>query len=819
MGLGRQCRDGTNFACCIFMWTAILQCRRPVLWLALAFAAGIVGASLVPVPALLLCIVAAILFIAAFLARCGDWKTDVLLLVLFAVLGALRYDSYTQLLPIHHIAKRPEVFVQGALRGSIAEEIVRDGEKTRFVLNLEEVETDSVRYTVCGQVWVTLRRGRLRADYGDRLELQGRLRRPSPSRNPGAFDYRAFLQRQNIHATLSVRDVAALRVIERLPGSWIGEHLVLPLRRSVRHSVEQNMSGAPAGLLLGLLLGEKRRVPDEVREQFRRAGLAHALVVSGMHVGLVAVFVFAAFRLGCRLPDVWSSAATIVVLVLYALVTELQPPVVRAVVVAVIVLCGRILQREGDIYNSLGLAALFILAIWPASLLGLSFQLSFAATFAIVGLHEPLARLFPARWRREDGYLGRWLITPFCASLAAQLGTGPLIALHFQQWSPIGLLANLAVAPLLAAAMGLGLLTALSGWVWPLLASVFNAANYLVLQGLLWLAEYCAYLPGTVLTVPRPNVLFFAFFAILCFLIAHMHEHIRARKMGIFLVLLWLNYAVWSRALDRRDLQVFFLDVGQGDAAFLRFPSGQTMVIDGGQRSPSFDNGARVLLPFLRYMNVERIDVVVASHPHSDHIGGLVALLETVEVGHYIDGGQIYDSWTSRRLRQLVKEKGIRYHRVAAGDSLVGLGGVGGLVLHPTRKFVDGEGHSPHGLNNGSVVLKLSYGKIDLLFTGDIEGETDAALLAWGGRLQAEVLKVAHHGSRTSSRPAFIEAVDAEWAIVSVGAFNKFRHPAPEVVQHFGKEDAEVLRTDRRGAVLLRSDGTQISVETMMDID
>ena len=150
-----------------------------------------------------------------------------------------------------------------------------------------------------------------------------------------------------------------------------------------------------------------------------------------------------------------------------------------------------------------------------------------------------------------------------------------------------------------------------------------------------------------------------------------------------------------------------FLDVGQGDAAFVRFPDGKTMVIDGGERSERFDYGDRVLVPFLRHMGVGKVDVVVVSHPHNDHIGRLVALLEQVEVEHFVDGGQsYYDSWTATRLRQLVAERGVRYHRVAAGDSLAGLGGVGGLVLHPNADYVDLSGPSAHGLINGSAALR-----------------------------------------------------------------------------------------------------------------
>jgi competence protein ComEC len=795
----------------------ILQRRCPALWAALAFAAGIAAANYSEIaPGWLYCLVP-ILWIAAYCCRNLCWACTAVLLALFVALGALRYQSYTQLLPFNHIANHAQLFARSTVRGRIAEEVERDGERTRFVLALEQVETDSVLYEVCGRVLVTLRSGYLRADYGDRVQITGHLRRPARARNPGAFDYRRYLVGENIHAVLSARSMSAVAGVESLAGAWPMEVVVLPLRRYIRAAIGSNLEGAAAGLLLGVLLGEKRQVPTEVRDQFRSAGLAHALVVSGMHVGIVAVFVLNALRL-CGIALAPSQIGTMVFLFVYAAVTQANPPVVRAVIVACVVLTGRLVEREGDIYNSLGLAALCILALWPASLLGLSFQLSFVATFAIVGLHGPLLRIFPARWRDGGSWRGQYIALPICVSLAAQMGTGPLIALYFQQWSPIGLLANLVVAPLLAAALGLGLLT-LIFYAWlPLLATVFNAANYLVLTALVAFVQYCATLPGAALDVPKPDVFFLVFIACAYLLIARMPNGVVARKRLLFLLLVWLNISVWNHVFRSRNLEVIFLDMGQGDAAFLRFPDGKTMVVDGGHRSPEYDHGARVLLPFLRQHNIRRVDVVVASHPHSDHIGGLVALLEEIEVGHYIDSGQQYDSWTAGRLRQLITKKNIRYQRVAAGDSLLGLGGVGGLVLHPTPVFVDSAGTSPHGLNNGSVVFKLSYDKVDILFTGDIEKETDAALLAWGPRLRANILKVAHHGSRTSSQAAFVEAVGAEWAVISVGQFNTFGHPAAEVLARFAKRQVKVLRTDRRGAVLLSSNGRDIEIETMVNL-
>ncbi len=789
--------------------------RRPAVWSGGAFALGILLADWLALDVIAVWLGAGTLFLLGLNLNpnsgFGALARDLTLFSLILACGALRYESDTSLLPARHISRTGLFGTKALITGTILEEPQRSSDRTRVLVALEEVENDSARFWVSGRILVTVNDLEIAADYADRIVVSGRLRRPEPARNPGAFDYRRFLRMRDIFATVSVRKREQIVRVVGHRGHPLYEYLILPIRASVRRSIGRNLTGAPGGLLRGMLLGEKHRIPGEVGDAFRGTGLAHALVISGLHVGLVAVFFLTAFKL-CRMSSRATTVTTVVVLALYAFVTELQPPVVRAVIMVSVVLLGRALARLGDIYNSLGLAALVILAVWPTSLFTLSFQLSFGATFSIVALYGPLTHWIPQSWK--DGDWGKWVVGPACVSLAAQLGTGPLIAYHFQQVAPLSLPANLLVVPILGLAVGLGLLSAITGWILPLLATAFNGCNYLVLTSLIEVVGAISALPGSSLTCPKPGVEFLTVSVACVFLLAHCDSRRWARHALIYTVLLYANLSLWSSQLRESRLQITFLDVGQGDGAFVEFPNGRTMIVDGGIRTSHFDYGERVLVPFLRHRSVRRIDMVVASHPHSDHIGGLVYLLENVEVDHFIDSGQAYDSWTSGRLRELIRTKKIHYHRVAAGDSLVGLGGVGALVLHPTSAFVKATGESPHDLNNGSVVLRLEAGANSVLFTGDIEVESDPAMLGWGERLQSTILKVAHHGSKTSSRPAFVDAVNPRIAIISVGSFNKFGHPSQEVLARL-RGRCRVYRTDTDGAVTIRLDES-ITLEAMI---
>ena len=796
--------------------TGVTGPRRPAAWAALLFAGGIVFATCVPLP--LGPALAATTTLIVLAGVSGPWPRlrRAALVALLPVLGAVRYLGDTAVLPPCHIVRLGLVGQEGVFTGTVSAEPTRDGDdRTRLLLALSQAEVGGTAVAVSGRAVLTCRGFPLAADAGDLVQVRARLRAPTSARNPGAFDYRSYLAAQGIHGLLSVgRPDQVTRVVHQ-PAPWLYDHAVLPVRRAVRRAVAANLEGASAGLVLGMLLGEKEQIPAAVMADFRVTGLAHALVVSGSNVELLAAFFLTASGL-LRLPGRLATAAMIPLVGLYALVTDLQAPVLRAAAMSTVVLVGRLLDRPADAYNSLGIAALVILVGWPASLAGLSFQLSFAATLGIVALYQPLWRRLPARWRQPGSRLGPWLAAPLAMTAAALAGTAPLLAWQFHQFAPIGLVANVLATPLLSAGLCLGALAALFGWCVPVLGTLFNAANYVVLRALVGMVHVLAQVPAASVTTPAVGLPFLVWTTALAVLAALAASRPWARTGGLLLLLAGLNVAVWQRWWTPATLQAVCLDVGQGDAMFLRFPDGKTALVDAGDRDAEVDNGRDVVLPFLRYAGVDRLDFVLATHAHNDHLGGLVAVLEALPVGHYLDGGQRVDTWAARRLAELVAAKGIRYHRLAAGDSLVGLGGVGGLVLHPTADYVTGDGRSPRGLNNGSVVVRFGEGPTALLLAGDIETEADGALLAWGQQLRAGVVKVPHHGSATSSSDRWLDQVCPQVALLSVGEANRFGHPATAVLARYLQRGICVLRTDRCGAVSLDVEAAGVRLHTAL---
>ena len=780
--------------------------RRPALWTALYFALGIglhryIGVF--PAPTIL-CAFTLICFCSVGLWR--HWnkgKMSILFASLLILLGALRSSQSLERAVDHFVLFLPADRTLVEVEGLVSSDPERIDGDYRTVFNVLQIVFKDTTRAVSGRALIRFKAGTAVPTYGDRMQLQIQLYQPGPPRNPGAFDYRDFLKRRGIDALGTVQKRIQIIAHQQEKDDWWAQ-IVLPIRNLIRRAIDQNLSGGPAGLLKGVLLGAKHAVPEEVKTAFAQTGVNHVLAVSGLHVGLIAGAVFFILKI-LGIGRGITATLTIFALVLYALITGLPPSVVRASTMGCVALLGIVGQRDIDGGNILGIAGLGLLIARPQDLFDVGFQLSFVATGGILIFYRPLRDFLP----EKKGWYDTCIAGPLAVSLAAQATTLPFVVAYFGLVSVIGLMANLIVVPLIGVGVALGLLTVLSFACWEPLATILNAANWLILSGTIKCAKFMAEPEWAAFEVARPSWVIFAIYLVLIPLI---HPTVR-RLWGTYCLIIALvlaNIGIWKNIWQTESaLEIYFLDVGQGDAIFFKYPNGRTLLVDGGIRTHYTDMGERVILPFLKSQNIDHIDVVVGSHPHADHIGGLISVLEQISVGYYLDAGQHVDSVTGKRLEKIVKTKGIRYQAVAAGDSLVG---IGGLVLHPTSTYVSDSGSAPDGLNNGSVVIRIVYRETAILLTGDIEHETDSDLMLWNHRLRSDILKAAHHGSRTSSTPEFLAGVNPSVVAISCGINNKFRHPSPEVVQRFRDMGIQIWRTDHSGAIAMRIDRGHIDI-------
>jgi competence protein ComEC len=491
--------------------------------------------------------------------------------------------------------------------------------------------------------------------------------------------------------------------------------------------------------------------------------------------------------------------------------------VVRATITASIFLIASLVQVKSNPFNSLGVAALIILAIDARQLFDVGFQLSFVAVLSIVYLYPKMNAWISGR--TSGGIVRKsivWTLRVCAVSLAASLGTLPLTAVYFGKVSIIGLLANIFVIPAVGASVVLGFVTITVGLFSNWIASSYAAVNQLLLDCTLWLIRLAGDSSFAYVDTSRFLPIYaLPFYAALLLLFNLSVRHVARRFLIIFLIM--LNVAVFVpppiAVAVTGKLRVSFLDVGQGDAAVVELPDGKAIVIDAGPRTGNYDAGERIVAPFLRRRGVPRVDMLIMSHPHDDHLGGIPSVLEQFDVAEILESGQPVKSSTYRRYITDVRAEGCIVDTARSGMPILRIGNLELYVIFPTILFIDSDTtHRSPNLNNTSVVIRMQYRDVSLLFTGDAEMEAEGEMVSrYGDFLHCSLLKTGHHGSKTSSTEEFLDAVHPTYAVISVGRFNKFGHPSEDVISRLHALHAEIYRTDEEGAIIFESDGKTLS--------
>ena len=685
--------------------------------------------------------------------------------------------------------------------------------------------------------------------YGDMVRLDVRLRVPR-FHTPGSFDYVGYLARRDIFLSAFVWDDAEITKIGTHPKQYAGalrswlEHT----RRTIGTFFDSQLDSHTAAILRALIIGDASRISQELRETFARAGVAHVLAISGLHIGLVAAAAYGAWwwllgrsqtiLLRYSMPQL-AALLTMPPVLLYAGLAGGRVSTWRAVIMVFVYLMSIVLGRQHEVYRSLALAALLISIIWPGAVLEVSFQLSFVSILVIfVGMArfnvwwEKLSDRLLLQLRPQREWLLRWSATYVLVSSCAIIGTAPITAAHFNQIAIAGLFANLFVVPLLGSAtVILGLAAAGLLFVHAGLASLIVGGAGMIIHLATWLVEGISAWSYASFRVVTPTffelILIYGLFACLRLHFAPARPSLKPTPsltpnpqsltpiqylLPALLVLFLADCTYWTwQRFFRQDMRVTFLDIGQGDAAVVEFPGSHVMVIDGGGfASRTFDSGQAIIAPFLWDRKIAHIDTLVMSHPQLDHYGGLTFLAKNFGPNAFWSNGEETDSQRFKNLKHALQQAQTSVRALCRDSSPRDQSGVHIAILHPPCQAV--------GLdtNNASLVLRLSHGEIDFLFSGDVEAAGERVLLAADTSLSreilSEILKVPHHGSRTSSTPEFITAVSAEVAVASLGFHNRFRFPAPEVVQRYRAQGIEVLRTDQAGAVTVVSDGMKYTL-------
>lgn len=717
------------------------------------------------------------------------------------------------------------------------ENVYKDGEELTLIAivdsNKEEKEYKDTyqiktEYKDTNLILSVNKNKNIELEYGDKILIKGEFAEPSESRNYGGFNYKEYLKSIKVHGTIKADSIEVLAKNSNNPIFTFANNINLKIKENISKLIPEKYGA----IFTGLILGDTSKVKEEVNDNFKIANISHVLAISGMHITYIVIGIELLLKreIGKRKTRI----ITIIVLVIYMFITGFSPSVVRASLMGIIMLISKLIHRKNDIWTSISLSLLILLIYNPFLILNVGLQLSYLGTIGIVCFNKNIynfLRKLKIRNRKIKYRINRKFILfidkikeILSVTLSAQIVILPILLFNFNILGIYFFISNILVSVIIGPIIIVGFVCILISFISIEIAKILSIFMSVGIQILISISEI-SHLPFSKIYIPTPKVWQIVIYYICVIvinkiymsfnlkepdftsirirnLVALLKFKFRQNRKKVLKFLIVFVLLVFILNIIPKKLKIHFVDVGQGDCTFITTPQNKTILIDGGgSMSEEYDVGKNTLLPYILDRGYTKLDYVFISHFDQDHVGGILTILEELRVGQVYISKQEQDSENYQKFLKIVKNKKIQVKVLKQGDCLKIENNLYFDILWPIEEQIQ-----ENVLNNNAMVMKLRYGKFSMLFTGDIEDVAEKKILDFYEEkgediLKSDVLKVAHHGSKTSTTQSFFEKVNPKICLIGVGKNNMFGHPTAEVLERIN--GTKIYRTDENGEIIL----------------